>query len=76
MLITEAYHEAYSDCHGLVEMNRKQMAAEEDVNFSERTVYEAVNKLSGSTEYSTGGAEKSPAKCSKSKKELLKVKVG
>lgn len=49
MLITEAYHEAYSDCHGLVEMNRKQMAAEEDVNFSERTVYEAVNKLSGST---------------------------
>lgn len=48
MLITEAYHEAYSDCHGLVEMNRKQMAAE-DVNFSERTVYEAVNKLSGST---------------------------
>lgn len=48
MLITEAYHEAYSDCHGLVEMNRKQMAAE-DVNFSERTVYEAVNELSGST---------------------------
>lgn len=32
----------------MVEMNRKQMAAE-DVNFSERTVYEAVNKLSGST---------------------------
>lgn len=49
MLITEAYHKAYSDCRGLVEMSRKQMAPEEDENFSERTVYEAVNKLSGRT---------------------------